>query len=288
VALEQRLRAEALTSGIPLNRLRKESAFNRLLAGLSHAAPDVWALKGGLALIARVGAQVRGTKGADTNWRATRQDLEDVLFEIEDLDLQDWFRFSIGDARPLLGEGEAGALRYSVTVNLAGRVFEQLSLDVNVINPDDPRPIELVKAQRNPFDFIGEPLLEIPMVTPAQQLAEKLHAYTRWYSDEPSSRAKDLFDMLVIADQVQLPTCAALTPAVRQTLQIRATDWPPKLAAPPTHWAGPWAGFTADYPLPWHDLDSAFLALRQFWEPILTATAATSPTTWDRDRWEWQ
>jgi hypothetical protein len=48
------------------------------------------------------------------------------------------------------------------------------------------------------------------MVTPAQQLAEKLHAYTRWYSDEPSSRAKDLFDMLVIADQVQLPTCAVL------------------------------------------------------------------------------
>jgi hypothetical protein len=43
-----------------------------------------------------------------------------------------------------------------VTVNLAGRVFEQLSLDINVINPDDPRPIELVKAQRNPFDFIDE------------------------------------------------------------------------------------------------------------------------------------
>jgi hypothetical protein len=140
VALEQRLRAEALTSGIPLNRLRKESAFNRLLARLSHAAPDVWALKGGLALIARVGAQVRGTKDADTNWRATRQDLEDVLFEIEDLDLQDWFRFSIGDARPLQGEGEAGALRYSVTVNLAGRVFEQLQPRHQRHQPRRPAP----------------------------------------------------------------------------------------------------------------------------------------------------
>jgi hypothetical protein len=42
------------------------------------------------------------------------------------------------------GEGEAGALRYSVTVNLAGRVFE-LSLD---INPDDPRPIDQIVPRK--------------------------------------------------------------------------------------------------------------------------------------------
>lgn len=64
-ALEQRLRTEAQGFGIPLNRLRKEAAFNRLLVRLREAAPEQWALKGGLALIARVGAHVRGTKDAD-------------------------------------------------------------------------------------------------------------------------------------------------------------------------------------------------------------------------------
>lgn len=38
-ALEHRLRTEAQTSGVPLNRLRKEAAFNRLLARLHRAAP---------------------------------------------------------------------------------------------------------------------------------------------------------------------------------------------------------------------------------------------------------
>jgi hypothetical protein len=71
-ALEQRLRAEAQACGIPLNRLRKEAAFNRLLARLYRAAPNGWALKGGLALIARLGAGIRGTKDADANWRAAR------------------------------------------------------------------------------------------------------------------------------------------------------------------------------------------------------------------------
>lgn len=97
-ALEQRLRAEAFDSGIPLNRLRKDAAFNRLLARLHKAAPDDWALKGGLALIGRLGAGVRATKDADANWRGTRSDLEEALATVEDSDLGDWFSFTIGDA----------------------------------------------------------------------------------------------------------------------------------------------------------------------------------------------
>ena len=220
-ALEQRLRAEAQASAVPLNRLRKEAAFNRLLARLYRAAPNGWALKGGLALIARLGAGIRGTKDADANWRAARSDLEDTLSLVEELDLEDWFGFVVGDARPLQGEGAEGALRYSVNAMIDGRVFEQMSLDVNVIDPRDARPIELVVVQRNPFEFVGQPSLEIPMVTPGQQLAEKLHAYIRRYEDERSSRAKDLFDMLVIADQVQLPSGANLTDAVQDTFQVR-------------------------------------------------------------------
>jgi hypothetical protein len=83
-------------------------------------------------------------------------------------------------------EKAEGALRYSVDARIDGRIFEQMSLDVNVIDPRDARPIELVVVQRNPFEFVGETLLEIPMVTPEQQ---------------------------VIADQVQLPSGARLTDA---------------------------------------------------------------------------
>ena len=286
-ALEQRLRTEGQATGVPLNRLRKEAAFHRLLARLHRAAPDLWALKGGQALIARLGIEVRATKDADANWRATRHELEEALTAVEDLDLDDWFTFQIGDAHSLPGEGDHGALRYSVIASLDGRAFEHLSLDINIVGPNDVRPVEIVRTRRNPFAFVDELPLEIPMVPPAQQLAEKLHAYTRLYQDEQtSSRAKDLFDMVVIADQVELPNVDALTAATRQTFQLRKTAWPPELQHPPQEWARPWAGFIADYPLPYDDLDSAFTALQQFWMPILTATSATE-ANWRPDVWKW-
>lgn len=277
------MRTEAQCSGIPLNRLRKEASFNRLLVRLGEVAPAAWALKGGLALIARIGAHVRGTKDADANWRTSRDDLEKALTVLEDADVGDWFSFTVGDARRLQGEGDEGALRYPVTATLDGRVFEQLSLDINVLSPDDRRPIELVTVRRNPFDFTGAPPLTIPMITPGQQLAEKLHAYTRLYDDERSSRAKDVFDMLVIADEVTLPRGDALAEAAKRTFEVRATSWPPALAAPPTDWAGPWRGFTTEYPLRWDDLNVAFDALQKFWQPVFDGTAAT----WNPEQWEW-
>ena len=206
---------------------------------------------------------------------------------VEELDLNDWFDFVIGDGRPLQGEGAGGALRYSVTASVAGRTFEQLSLDVNVVDPLDTRPIDLVVVQRNPFEFVGEPSLTIPMVTPGQQLAEKLHAYSRLYDDERSGRAKDLFDMLVIADQVQLPSAARLSAAVQRTFEVRATVWPPHLLAPPADWDRPWTGFIAEYSLPWRTLETAYSALTEFWNPLLTGAAADSDASWRRDLWRW-
>lgn len=59
-ALEDRLRVESQTTGVPLDRLHREVAFRRFLARLTTAAPGgAWALKGGDALIARLGHHVR-------------------------------------------------------------------------------------------------------------------------------------------------------------------------------------------------------------------------------------
>jgi len=79
-ALEDRLKTQARTSGLPLDRLRKEAAFERLLARFVVAAPEgSWALKGGLAMLARVGAHARTTADADTTWRADADQLQDTL-----------------------------------------------------------------------------------------------------------------------------------------------------------------------------------------------------------------
>lgn len=76
-----------------LNRLRKEAAFHRLLTRLQEAASETWVLKGGLALLTRVGAHVRGTKDIDANWRASNDELEDVLDAVDSSSSADWFDF---------------------------------------------------------------------------------------------------------------------------------------------------------------------------------------------------
>ena len=64
-ALEQRLLTQAQQTGVPLVRLRKLVAFDRLLARLVAVAPDRWVLKGAVALHFRVGPQFRSTMDLD-------------------------------------------------------------------------------------------------------------------------------------------------------------------------------------------------------------------------------
>ena len=63
MALEVRLRAESLDTNVPLARLRKTVAFDRLLARMMNADQgDRWLLKGGLALQVRMSEGARTTK----------------------------------------------------------------------------------------------------------------------------------------------------------------------------------------------------------------------------------
>lgn len=64
-ALERRLLTLAQQIGVPLVRLRKLVAFDRLLARLMAVAPDRWVLKGAVALHFRVGLRFRSTMDLD-------------------------------------------------------------------------------------------------------------------------------------------------------------------------------------------------------------------------------
>lgn len=237
-------------------------------------------------MIARIGTHVRATRDVDANWRRVQAELEETLDAVIDTDLGDSFEFEIGDAAPLEGEGPEGALRYSVTARLAGKVFEKLKLDIN-LTTEDPRPVELVEVKRNPFAFIRELPLKLPMISPSQQLAEKLHAYTRRYAAGTSSRPRDLFDMLVIAQEVALPTSGEIAAACRQTFELRETPWPPEFNPAPADWENPWHGFITDYPLPWRTAANGYDALAEFWVPILKDILPES-SKWHPDVWEWQ
>ncbi len=80
-ALEDRLQASSLTSGVPLDRLRKMVAFDRLLARLVADGQENWVLKGGLALQLRLGTRARTTRDMDllVRWHAMPSDIHQFL-----------------------------------------------------------------------------------------------------------------------------------------------------------------------------------------------------------------
>lgn len=285
-ALESRLLRQQRATGIPLDRFRKEVAFQRLLARLLAEAPNALALKGATSLIWRLGVHLRGTRDLDANWLDDDQRLDDVLAAVEDLALNDGFEYEVVARHPLQGEAEGG-VRFSVTARLAGRVFEQLRVDLNFA-PADPRPVEHVVLRRNPLAFAGIEGLVVPALPLAHQLAEKLHALLRSYNGGPSSRTQDVFDPVVIAAHLELPLARDVRDAVVQTFDLRNASVPTTPPAIPPGWRAVLTNYLNDSPIPVADgVDDLVDRYRRFWTPILDGTAGGN-AYWDPHVWSWR
>lgn len=76
VALEQRLLSKAQSTGVNLERLRRQVVLERLLARLEAAEPGVWVLKGAMALEVRLDTAARATKDVDLGQRSPDNNLD--------------------------------------------------------------------------------------------------------------------------------------------------------------------------------------------------------------------
>jgi nucleotidyltransferase AbiEii toxin of type IV toxin-antitoxin system len=94
-ALEDRLQVHSQKTALPLIRLRKLVAFDRLLARLTMEQPATWVLKGGLALQLRLGPQARTTQDVDLVMRLDPRHVHETLVNAAVRDLGDWFQFEI-------------------------------------------------------------------------------------------------------------------------------------------------------------------------------------------------
>lgn len=283
-SLEQRIRNASQASATPHDRLRKDVAFHRLVARFVAAGDDRWAIKGGVALLWRVAADARVTLDVDANWRGTAEDLEAFLDRVVEQDGGDWFQFEIGPPRPLQGETEGG-LRFGVRALMAGREFTAFRLDINFVT--DARPVDIVPIRLPLLAFAGLADLEVPMISIAQHLAEKLHAVNRAYSSGDSSRAKDAYDSMLFAQIGALPDAGSLRRAVADTFEIRNTPPPSTPPGLPTNWAATLRTLLRGFELPGiEDIEELEAGWIQFWLPILDGTAPDT-ARWDVAAQSW-
>jgi hypothetical protein len=281
-ALEQRLKDSAASGGPSTQRARKRVAFERLLARLQVAAPDRWLVKGGFALELRLAERARTTRDIDLDWRVSEQEAGAALIDAAAADLDDFFEFQIERSRGAPDVG-AGGLRYRATALVAGRLFEELIIDVGIVGDPvmDPERLETSGA----LSFAGIDPVQVPAARLEQHLAEKLHAYSRTYAgDQPSSRPKDLIDIVLIGDLARFDA-KRLRAVIDAVFSARATHPRPKrLSKPPTSWAVPYRALASEVEIE-PDLGVGFETARVFVDPVLRSTPVTGK--WDPGALMW-
>ncbi len=250
-ALEDRLQDIARKEGVDLQRLRRQVAFDRLLARLFQAAQPralPWVLKGGYAMELRIKA-ARSTKDIDLTMRFVRggddarQENEKrmVLAKLQEIaaeDCGDFFVYTIGEPISDLDAAPYGGARYPVESRLDGRIFAGFHLDVG-IGDAVMEPVEVVKG-RDWLRFAGIESPSLYMIPREQQFAEKLHAYTLPRAGAVNSRVRDLVDMLLLIESATLHR-DKVSDAIRITFERRRTHSLPKaLPQPPADWEKPY------------------------------------------------
>ena len=196
---------------------------------------------------------------------------------------QDHFSFDLGEPGPEMQGAPGGAWRIPVTARVAGDVFATFHIDLSsgdaVVQAPD------VREGSDLLDFAGIPHVWFPVYPLAQQLAEKLHAYTLPRTKE-NTRTKDLVDLLVIA-AVETIEGTALAASVRATFAARHTHPLPEALLPPERsWVQPFKRLASEAPAsPTTDLDAAFARVEKFWKPVLEGTA--DGRRWDPGAQEW-
>jgi hypothetical protein len=271
-ALEDRLNKIAGAEQIQVNRLRRQVAFDRLLARLFRLDPVPWVLKGGYALELRF-KSARATIDIDltvqrvvaSSENEVNQIVRDMLQDAAGFRLGDWFEYTIGPPIMDLDAAPYGGARYPVEASMDGRVFARFHLDAG-IGDAVMQPVEIIECRDwLGFAGIGSPLVQT--ISREQQFAEKLHAYTL-PRNSVNSRVKDLIDLALLMGSGELER-DRVAEALHLTFERRKTHaLPSELLQPPPDWQGRFRTLAEECRLP-ADVDAVFTEVRAFFHHVL-------------------
>ena len=273
-ALETRLRQQSAETGLPLLRLRKMVAFERFLARLMLDQPGQWVLKGGLALQWRLGARARTTQDVDLFLKERGKDLHALLVQGALRNLGDGFTFEVQPS-------SQHPRRFTVRCALAGRRFETFHVDVGTDDVLTSPPEKLTPPALLAFAGIESTTVWVYPI--AQQIAEKVHAYT--YPHRMASRVKDWVDLVLLATLGEIQA-DDLAEALQTTFAHRNTHpLPETIPPPPSSWWASSRRLRRECGLNYASLDEMHNAIAAFLNPVLQGHVEGH--RWQPERWTW-
>jgi len=259
---------------VPTNELIRRVVYDRFLARVFADPTAPWVLKGGTAALARVN-DARHSK--DVDLLRALGDIDQALAALRtavEIDVGDHFRFVIGAVRPVGGtapQPDVSGYRVQIDAYCGVSHCESFSVDLVTGSVMTAQPETLVP--RTPLEVPGLPRPTVRLYPVVDHIADKLCATEATYAGVPSSRARDLVDLVVFA-RTQHVDGSALHTAIaaerlhrglprRDTFTVPASwsrTYPPAAAKVP---------LCAEYP----DTTSATALVAQLLEPAMTGAA---------------
>lgn len=283
-AITARIKNAAPTS---VAERQRQFLYDRFLARVFTHAPDAWVLKGGTALLSRV-RDARHSRDVDLSRNAGT--LADAVQELRDAlatDLDDHVRFVAAASRPIAaplpGPPRRAAARIEITPYVGVRSLHAFGVDIVVGH----RPLAAPDLQHPP------PVVTVPgMISPpyrlysvADHVADKVCATMELYAGLPSSRHRDLVDLVIIACTQTVPA-APLAHAIEAERLYR--DLPPITAwTSPPQWATLYAREARAVPhcAGHRTYAAATTLIAHFLDPILTGERTAG--TWNPSAHQW-
>ncbi|MEA5117084.1 MAG: nucleotidyl transferase AbiEii/AbiGii toxin family protein [Propionicimonas sp.] len=253
--------------------LIRQAYYDRFLCRVfSDAEDSEWVLKGGTGMLARI-PTARRTLDADL-YRAgydKDQALAD-LRRLAGLDLGDHFRFVYREHHDILTDDTqpyADGYRVTFDAYLGVKLVDTIKIDLST----GTRPTENL-AIEEPANRLALPrLTSYPyrLYPVANQVADKVCATIARYGGRPSSREKDLVDLVVIA-VTQSVDAAELHTAITTECAKRRLPAPLELSIP-ANWGGAYAKLATNTPAGAYSITAARELASTFIDPVLTGDA---------------
>ncbi len=237
-ALADRFSSAHRTSRYSINELRRQFAYDRLLARIFHDTDIAasWILKGGGGLLARFPDQARHSMDLNLFYEGEFIDAIESLQALGHRDLDDFFDFDITLVR---GTPMRDVRRLKVTSFIGNKVFEQFRIDL-VVASNMTQPPDSIKPL-TPVDVPGLPTSPYRVYPLVDHIADKHAAMIDTYNDgAPSTRYRDLVDLVLIANTQGLDA-AALRSALLSEYAARSLATPTSIELPAETWIAGYA-----------------------------------------------
>lgn len=231
-ALGMAVTAAARMSGMDVGRAISGFYFHRLLCRVFSVPDSPFLLKGGQSMLART-PSARATR--DIDLLSEEADLDDALSELRrlaSLDLGDFVSFEFAGSKPIKAEDEyRSGLQVTFVPLLGARRLQPVSVDLVVDQVPCGEPETLTPADR--LEVEGVPVFDYRVYPIANSIADKLFGIIETHDGRPSSRVKDLVDLLVYATTENLDG-DELCHRCRLEARVRGIEPPSRFCVPDT------------------------------------------------------